>query len=83
MDTVLFEFKIDSKTWSSLVAEKERIELAGMINIALREAGVGWWTGSSLKGTSLVFFCMVNDEIVARHKLLKELRGHPLIRFLV
>ena len=82
METVRFEFKIDRKTWSSLDPEKDRIELAGMINDTHREAGVRFWNGSSLKGTSLVFFCMVNEELVARHTILKELGGHPLIRFL-
>ena len=83
METIRFEFKIDRKTFSVLDAEKERIELAKIIDGALRDAGVGWWTGSSLKRTSMVFFCQVNDELVARDTILKKLSGHPLIRFMV
>ncbi len=83
METIRFVFEIDSQTLSTLDTEKERIELAKIIDGALRDADVGWWTGSSLKGTSMVFFCQVNDELVARDTLLKKLSWHPLIRFLV
>ena len=38
METVRFEFKIDSKTLSMLDSEKERIELAQIIDGVLRDA---------------------------------------------
>ena len=83
MKTVSFIFNIDRKTWSTLDAGKERIVMARIIDGTLRDTKVGWWTGGAVKGTSLVFYCMVTDELVAKHTLLKELSGHPLTRFLV
>jgi hypothetical protein len=83
MNTIQIEFKVDRKTWPTLDAEKERLELAQIIDRALKQAEVGYWTGSAQRRTSLIFHCMVKDELVARHTLLKNLEDNPLIRFLV
>jgi hypothetical protein len=83
METTQVEFKINHKTWSTLDAEKERIVIARIIDGCLRDSEVGWWAGGAVKGTSFLFYCMVTDELVAKHTLLKELVGHHLIRFLV
>jgi len=82
MQTIKFEFKIDKTTWQGLDADKERAGLRQLIDDALKHSGVGKWAGSAARGTSLVFYCMVSDETLARNTVQKELNGHQLIRFL-
>ncbi|KJS30254.1 MAG: hypothetical protein VR64_16165 [Desulfatitalea sp. BRH_c12] len=82
MQTIKIEFKIDKTTWQGLDAEKERHGLRQLINNALKRSAHGKWVGSYARDTSLVFYCMVTDETLARNTVQKELSGHHLIRFL-
>jgi len=80
--TIKFIFEMDPETWQALDTQKERYELSQLIDDALRGAGLGQCMGSYARRTSLGFYCMVTDEVLARSAVQKELGRHHLIRFL-
>jgi hypothetical protein len=56
--------RLKKKVAQGIDLDAERHKIAQLFNKALRQANLGQWTGSSLKGNNiLVFFFVVNDEI--------------------
>ena len=65
MPTIMIEFKIDENTWQNLDTDKERHELSTLIDNILIKADLGKWSGSAVRGHTLIFYCMVDDETLA------------------
>ena len=83
MPTIMIEFKINENTWQNLDTDKERHELSALIDNILKKADLGKWSGSAVRGHSLIFYCMVDNETLALEALTTALAGHKFISFLV
>ena len=82
METIILKFKIKKDIWQNLDTDKERFELSQLIDDILKRSDLGKWTGSASKGATLIFYCLVKDQTLARDSILRGLAGHELISYL-